>query len=252
MASSSDQRTQDERTFLAAYDPEKFERPSVAVDVALLSVVRGEVKILLVRRSEHPDFGKWALPGGFVGISESLEQAAARVLHEKAHQENVFLEQLYTFGDPARDPRTRVISIVYFALVDQSRFDRETALSRDVAVGRVIVDWEGETGGAASVVDGDGAPFDLAFDHAEIIGTCVKRLRGKLNYTPIGFELLPRRFTLRRLQTVHEAILGRTLNKDSFRRRMLATGLLEPTGDREAEVGHRPAELYRFTSPIER
>lgn len=248
MITSNDQHPRDEKAFLESYDPAAFDHPSVAVDVALLSVVAGSLKILLVRRADHPDLGKWALPGGFVGFMEPLEDAAARILRDKARQDHVFLEQLYTFGDPTRDPRTRVISVAYFALVDQSRFDRVASVADGVAVGRVHVDWSGETGGAASTLDESGEEYDLAFDHANIIGVCVKRLRGKLNYTPIGFELLPARFTLRRLQTVHEAILGKSVNKDSFRRRMLATGLLEPTGDREDEVGHRPAELYRFTS----
>ena len=109
------------------------------------------------------------------------------------------------------------------------------------------VPWEGETGGPVEVLDQDRSrSVAIAFDHAEIIGTAVKRIRGKLNYVPIGFQLLPETFTLRRLQTVHETVMGELTNKDSFRRRMLASGQLKATGRHEREVGHRPAELYRF------
>ena len=108
------------------------------------------------------------------------------------------------------------------------------------------VPWQGETGGPVQVLHDDGSPVELAFDHDDILGMAVKRIRGKLDYTPIGFQLLPDTFTLRELQRVHETVLGTTLNKDSFRRRMLASGQLEATGEREQEVGHRPAELYRF------
>lgn len=241
----------DERAFLERYDVSQFDRPSVAVDVALLSVIRGQLRVLLIRREEHPDRGKWALPGGFVGMSESLDAAAERVIRTKAGLRDVFIEQLYTFGSPGRDPRTRVISVAYYALVDAARVDGGAGGgSVDEGAGRVWarihVPWSGETGGAVEV-SGKTGRLPLAFDHDLILGTAVKRLRGKLNYTPIGFQLLPPEFTLRRLRQVHESILGKKLNKDAFRRRMLATGHLEATGEREGEVGHRPAELYRFT-----
>ncbi len=237
-------RPQDEEAFLEAYDPREFERPSVAVDVALLSVREGRLCVPLVQRSEHPEQGKWALPGGFVGIDESLDAAAARVLESKAGQTGVYVEQLYSFGDPDRDPRTRVISVAYYALVDSANL-RDLG-ARDARLGNIEVPWGGETGGPVGVYDAAGNQMQLAFDHADILGMAVKRLRGKLNYTPIGFSFLPETFALRRLQDVHETILGALTNKDSFRRRMLASGQLEATGERESEVGHRPAELYRF------
>ena len=199
-----------------------------------------------MRRPEHPGKGKWALPGGFVGIDEGLEAAAARVLARKTGLEAVFVEQLYTFGDPGRDPRTRVISVAYYALVDFARFAEAARRSDGLAVGRISVPWEGETGGPVELTDGAGEPLPLAFDHGEILGTAVKRLRGKLDYSPVGFQLLPASFTLLELQRVHETVLARPLNKDSFRRRMLASGQLEATGERQAEVDHRPAERYRF------
>lgn len=236
----------DEAEFLASYDPSVFERPSVAVDVVLISTVDQRVVTLVLRRTEHPHRGRFALPGGFVNMKESLEAAARRVLKTKAGLERVFLEQLYTFGDPDRDPRTRVISVAYYALVDAARFDDCQRAHPEAQVARVVVPWEGETGGPVSLEDAAGAPLELAFDHADVLGTAMKRLRGKLDYSPIGFQLLPETFTLLDLMTVHETLLGRPLNKDSFRRRMLASGLLEATGEKQQDVGHRPAELYRF------
>lgn len=236
----------EEATFLEGYDPGRFERPSVAVDVALVSAAEGALHTLVVRRTEHPGKGRWALPGGFVGIREGLDAAAARVLAAKSGLDGLFVEQLYTFGAPDRDPRTRVISVAYYALVDFARFARATQASSAVAVGRMAVPWEGETGGPLELTSVAGAPLPLAFDHADILGMAVKRLRGKLDYTPVGFQLLPPSFTLLELQRVHETVLGRPLNKDSFRRRMLASGLLEATGERQEDVDHRPAERYRF------
>jgi len=235
----------EERDFLAAYDADAFDRPSLAVDVAILTVVGEGLEAALIKRTEHPHKGRWALPGGFVRMDESLDRAANRVLSGKAGLSDVYLEQLYTFGDPDRDSRTRVISVGYYALVDQARVG--STEDAKLTFGRISVPWEGEAGGPIDVHDRDGRKMSLAFDHAEILGMAVKRIRGKLDYTPIGFQLLPAKFTLRRLQSVHETILGRTLNKDSFRRRMLASGQLKATGEREIEVGHRPAELYRFT-----
>lgn len=235
-----------EAAFLEAYDPSRFERLSVAVDVALVSAAEGALHTLVVRRAEHPHKGRWALPGGFVGIREPLEAAAARVLAAKSGLGGLSVEQLYTFGDPGRDPRTRVVSVAYYALVDFGRFRKAAGGSADVATARIAVPWEGETGGPVEIESGAGARLPLAFDHAEILGMAVKRLRGKLDYTPVGFQLLAPAFTLLELQRVHETVLGRPLNKDSFRRRMLASGLLEATGERQEDVDHRPAERYRF------
>jgi hypothetical protein len=241
---------EDDARFLASYDVSAFERPSVAVDVALVTASGGELFTLLVRRRAPPQAGRWALPGTFVGMAESLEGAAARALAAKASLEGVFVEQLYTFGAPGRDPRTRVISVAHYALVDPKRFVEAARDSEAVAMFKIQVPWGGEAGGPVEVVDGGGCGHALAFDHADILGAAVKRLRGKLNYAPVGFELLGGSFTLLELQRVHEAVLGRPLNKDSFRRRMLASGLLEPTGRSETGVGHRPASLYRFCGEV--
>lgn len=235
-----------ERAFLDAYDPGAFERPSVTVDVALLSAFDGALSTLVLERSAHPFKGRFALPGGFVAMDESLDAAADRVLAEKCGLPGVFLEQLYTFGAPDRDPRTRVITVAYYALVDRARFAEAAARADGLAVARLEVPWEGETGGPVELRTDEGKALQLAFDHAEVLGMAVKRLRGKLGYAPIGYQLLARRFTLLELQRVHETILGRPLNKDSFRRRMLASGDLEATGESQKDVDHRPAELYRF------
>ncbi len=235
----------EEARFLASYDPNDYERLSVAVDVALVSALDGGLSTLLSRRHEHPHRDRWALPGGFVRPDESLEHAAARVLLEKGGLSGVFLEQLYTFGDPRRDPRTRVISVAYYALVEKQRFE-EVHSRGDVVAASLRVPWGGEIGGRVDALDAHGRAVPLAFDHGEILGLAVKRLRGKLSYAPIGFELLGETFTLLELQRVHEAVLGRRLNKDSFRRRMLSSGLLRATGRSQTGVDHRPAELYRF------
>lgn len=242
-------RAQDasEATFLATYDPSVYERPSVAVDVAVVSVMQGALQTLLVQRTEHPYKGKWALPGGFPQLDESLDDAAARVLDTKAHLRGLYLEQLYTFGDVKRDPRTRVISVAYYALVNSARFDKaRNSGHADTVIATVQVPWQGEVGGAVQLLNPDGNVLPMAFDHDDILGLAVKRMRGKLDYAPIGFELLSETFTLLELQKVHESILGRPQNKDSFRRRMLSTGLLQATGKMQSAVEHRPAELYRF------
>lgn len=228
----------EDAAFLASYDASQFERPSVAVDVVLITLLEDRLAALLIERDAPPFRGRLSLPGTFVRMDESLEAAAARVLAEKANLRRVFVEQLYTFGSPARDPRTRVLSVAYVALISPDLCDLERFYPLDVP-------WEGETGGPVSVLDGDRTRA-LAFDHDDILGMAIKRLRGKLDYTPIGFQLLPTEFTLLMLQRLHETVLARPVNKDSFRRRMLASGDLESTGTRETDTAHRPAELYRF------
>jgi 8-oxo-dGTP diphosphatase len=224
---------------------ERYPRPSVAVDVVALTVEAGELRVALYKRADPPERGHYALPGGFMHIDESLEEAANRVMAAKVGLAGIFLEQLYSFGDLRRDPRGRVITVSYYALVDAKRFRARRAPTAVSA--RVWVPWAGETGGPVEVVDDAGHALPLFLDHADILGLAVKRLRGKLDYSPVGFQLLPTEFTLRQLQEIHEAVRGEPVNKDSFRRRMLASGLIEATGAHEREVVHRPAELYRFT-----
>lgn len=213
----------------ANYDPQAYERPSVTVDVVIFSLVDDDLQVLLVKRKHSPFAGKWALPGGFVHIDESLEEAAARELAEETGVTNVYMEQLYTFGDPDRDPRTRVITIVYFALVPYDTVQHRPG---------------GDTAETAwfSMFD---LP-DLAFDHAEILEYALTRLRYKLEYTAVGFELLPDVFTLTELQRAYETILGEKLDKRNFRRKILSAAVLEETGDKKTDGEGRPAKLYRY------
>ena len=250
MPRKTPQPPQTEHEFLQQYDANAFERPSVTVDVVMLTVRDRKLEVLLVNRNEHPFMGAWSLPGGFVSMKESLEAAATRVLETKTGLKHVYLEQLYTFGQPGRDPRTRVISVSHVALIAAERIEKLTELETNdtVVLGEICVPWEGEMGGPVNVRL-EGKNVKLAFDHHDIIGMAVKRLRGKLDYTPVGFQLLPERFTLRALQDIHETILGHTVNKDSFRRRMQLSGQLSATGDREEGTDYRPAEYYIFNTP---
>lgn len=220
---------------LRQQDAGKYEHPSVTVDVIMMSLRQRDLQVLLIKRRSWPFEGMWAIPGGFVPINESLEEAAKRELQEKTGVQDVYLEQLYTFGDIDRDPRTRVITVVYFALIDAERLQvRATSDGPDV--------------GWFSVYD---LP-PLAFDHMKILDYALSRLRGKLNYTTIAFNLLPEQFTLRELQRVYEIILHKRLDKRNFRKKILATGILEDTGEKKMEGTHRPARLYRFNPAAER
>lgn len=229
-----------DETFLNDYDPTAYDRPSVTVDLVLLGMHLGRLSALLVRRDQPPQAERWALPGGFVAIDESLDAAAARLLREKAGLDDAHLEQLYSFGAVDRDPRMRVITIAYLALL------REEQMTMAAPAGRVTVAaLEGET---IAAVGGDGRALPLAFDHQDILTLARDRLRGKIDYSDIAFALLPERFTLRSLQDVHEAVLGGPLNKPAFRRRMLDRGWLVATGMREEDASHRPAELFRLAN----
>jgi 8-oxo-dGTP diphosphatase len=236
-----------EAEFLQAYDPTVYPRPSVAVDLVLMTVRDGGLAVLLQQRREYPCKGDWALPGGFVGIDEDLDTAAMRVMDSKAGLSEGWLEQLYTFGTPARDPRMRIITIAYFALLPTSKLAAALAGRPDLVLAPLDVPWAGEQGGPVAARAADASHLTLAFDHAQILGHAVKRLRGKLDYSRIAFALLPEHFTLLNLQDVHEAILGISFNKPAFRRRMLDKGWIEGTGTRESGTSYRPAELYCLT-----
>jgi 8-oxo-dGTP diphosphatase len=211
------------------YTPANAERPAVTVDVVIFSLRDGDLKVLLIRRAAPPFKGKWAIPGGYVHPDEALDEAAQRELEEETGLPDVYLEQLYTFGAPKRDPRGRVITVAYFALVS----DDVTVRAGDDAAEAA---WH-------SVYD---LP-DLAFDHAEILSYALQRLRYKLEYTAVGFELLPNEFTLTELQTAYEIVLGEKLDKRNFRRRILEAGILAETSKyREGEGQGRPAQLYRY------
>lgn len=211
------------------YDPSTYERPSVTVDVVILTVRERRLEVLLVRRRHWPFEGMWAIPGGFVEPNESLEDSARRELQEETGVRDVYLEQLYTFGDPGRDPRTRVITVVYYALL---RADQLHLLAGDDAANaRWFPAYEHPS---------------LAFDHDMILAYTRQRLKSKLEYTTIGFQLLAPSFTLSELQEVYEAILNRPLDKRNFRKKVLSTGILEQIPETRKAGQHRPAALYRF------
>jgi 8-oxo-dGTP diphosphatase len=210
------------------YDVTRYERPSVTVDVVIFSVVGGGLKVLLIKRKKWPFEGMWAIPGGFVDMDESLEGAAARELYEETGVEGVYLEQFYTFGQPDRDPRTRVISVAYLALVDAGQLHPRAA--DDAA----DVGW-------FSVHD----PPSLAFDHVDILKRALQRLRRKLESTALGSLFMPEEFTLSELRRAYERILNEKLDGRLFRRRILAADILEETGTRRGG-GRRAARLYRF------
>jgi len=217
---------------MKAYDASAFEKPSVTVDLVIFTVTDGELKALLIKRGQEPFAGKWALPGGFVRMDESLEDAARRELEEETGIDGgMYLEQLYTFGDPKRDPRTRVITVAYFALADPSTVNARVTGHEQIT----DVKW----------FPAHSLPPELAFDHRKIIDYAVKRLKNKLEYTAVGFELLPTLFTLTELQRLYEAILREKLDKRNFRKKVEAMGILEKTSRMKKGV-HRPARLYRF------
>jgi 8-oxo-dGTP diphosphatase len=207
-----------------------YPRPMVTVDTVIFTVLDNDLKVLLVKRRYEPFQDQWAIPGGFVGMDESLEDAARRELYEETNVQDLYLEQLYTFGAPERDPRGRVISVSYFALISAEH--RQLAARTDSAE----VGWY-------SVYK---LP-KLAFDHAEIIDYALQRLRYKLDYTSVGFQLLPKKFTLTELQRIYEIILQKKLDKRNFRKKVLSLGLLEPLEETKMEGPHRPAKLYAFS-----
>jgi 8-oxo-dGTP diphosphatase len=201
------------------------------VDVVLFTFIEGELRGLLIRRNREPFRGRWALPGGFVEASERLEDAAARELFEETGLQDIYLEQLYTFGDPGRDPRGWTISVAYFAIVGADMMQQVHA---------------GDDAGDAGWFDVYRLP-PLAFDHGRIVRYALQRLRYKLEYTALGFLLLPEAFTLSQLQNVYEVVLQEKLDKRNFRKKILSMDIIEATGEfRHGD--HRPARLYRFTA----
>jgi 8-oxo-dGTP diphosphatase len=207
----------------------EYPRGALTVDCVVFGFDGGELKILLIQRGIEPFKGEWALPGGFVDPGETLDEAALRELKEETGLENVFLEQLYTFGAVMRDPRERVVSVAYVALVQPD--DHTTQAQTDADDAR----W----------FHTSDIP-ELAFDHSEILTMGISRLRGKLRYEPIGFELLPEKFTLPQLQKLYESVLGNELDKRNFRKKVLSFDLLIPLDEKLREGPHRPAQLYRF------
>ncbi|MEA4963972.1 hypothetical protein SDC9_111475 [bioreactor metagenome] len=281
-----------EEQFLATYDASKYERPSVTVDMLIFTVTDEEKKnyrklpekvlrLLMIKRGDHPYIGQWALPGGFVKMGESLDEAAIRELKEETNIDDIYMEQLYTWGDAARDPRTRVISTSYMSLADSSTLEIRASddaddakwftvscklyqeqktvtekgyilqrlfklsLSSDEdslsAILKIIKTVEGKvTRVEREVVESNG----IAFDHAKIIEYGIERLRSKIEYTDIAFNLMPELFTLTELQKVYEVILDAELLKANFRRKV-AEMVIE-TNEYTKDAGHRPSKLFRF------
>ena len=281
-----------EEQFLATYDASRFERPSVTVDMLIFTVTDEEKKnyrklpekvlrLLMIKRGDHPYIGQWALPGGFVQMDESLDEAALRELKEETNIDKIYMEQLYTWGDVNRDPRTRVISTSYMSLVDSSALsikasdDADDAkwftvscrlyqehktvndkgyvlqrlfklsLSNDEndlsAIVKIIKTVEGKvTKVEREVVESNG----IAFDHAKVIEYAIERLRSKIEYTDIAFNLMPELFTLTQLQQVYEVILDTELLKANFRRK--TADMVIETNKYTKDAGHRPSKLFKF------
>lgn len=204
-------------------------RPSLTADCVIFGFDGGELKLLLIEREKEPFKNRWALPGGFVFMDETTEECAKRILLEKTGIKNVFIEQLYTFSDVNRDPRERIISVSYFALVNKHQY--ELIAGRDT----VKAEW----------FELSKLP-KLAFDHTKIVKTAIQRLKGKVSYQPIGFELLSEKFTLTQLQALYESILEEAIDKRNFRKKILGMGFLKALEEKEKNVAHKAARYYTF------
>lgn len=225
----------DEAQFLAAYKEHEYPKPSVALDLCVFTVSDGDLKVLLIERKGHPFKGCWAFPGGFLDIEkgETLQEGAERELIEETALDYLYCEQLYTFGGPDRDPRGYVVSVAWLALVPDGK-QAQTKAGDDAARAKWMSIYH---------------PLpQLAFDHEDIFNLALQRLRGKIDYTSIAFELLPPTFTIDELRSVHKAIKGETYEVHRFRRkvkRMLEDGVMEEAPGQRT-TGGRPAKVYRF------
>ena len=206
----------------------EYPRPALTVDIVVFALAE-ELQVMLIERELPPFDGAWALPGGFVHMDETLEAAARRELREETGLRKVFLEQLYTFDAVDRDPRERIVSVAYYALVNQA--GHKVQASTDAR--------------QAKWFPAKRLP-KLAFDHDLIFSTALSRLQGKVRYQPIGFELLPQKFPLRELQKLYELILDRPLDKRNFRKKILSMDILVALDVMEDAVAHRAARLYTF------
>ncbi|MCX7710725.1 MAG: NUDIX hydrolase [Clostridia bacterium] len=282
--------TEDE--FLQEYDASIYERPSVTVDMLIFTVMNEKkenyrklseksLKLLLIKRGDHPYMGQWALPGGFVSVKESIDEAALRELKTETNIDSIYMEQLYTWGEVNRDPRTRIISCSYMALVDSAALDIKAGddaaeafwfdlkykvvqekksilengfiseklvllnLSNEIETLNATVKVEETVEGRTrrierDVVDSKG----IAFDHPKMIEYAIERLKNKIEYTDIAFNLMPELFTLSELQQVYEVILDRELLAAAFRRKV--ADMVIETNQFTKDAGHRPSKLYRF------
>ena len=207
----------------------KYPHPAVTVDCVIFGLDEGDLKVLLIERDLEPFKGSWALPGGFVRMDEDLEEAARRELEEETGLRKLYIEQLGAFGAPGRDPRERVVTVAYWAIVNL--YEHRVQAATDAR--------------SAAWFPVDELPT-LAFDHFSIFESARERLLGKVRREPIGFEFLPRKFSLTQLQRLYETVLGEAMDKRNFRKKILATGVLEELEEFEVDVAHRAARLYRF------
>lgn len=210
----------------------EYPHPAVTTDVVIFTVRDKQLKLLLIMRGGEPYKGKWALPGGFVQLDEDLEAGARRELAEETGISGVYLEQLYTFGAVNRDPRERVITVAYYALIPSDEVVLQAATDAE-AVGWFSMDELPE----------------LAFDHQQIVDMAHQRLVAKLDYSTIAFQFMPKEFTLSELQAVYEIILRDVMDRRNFRKWILALEQIEETGEERREGAHRPAKLYRVINP---
>ena len=264
-----------EEEFLKDYDPNKFDRLSLTTDILIFSVSDGVQEnyrklnrkyfsVLLVKRDNYPFKDKWCLPGGFVKIDEDIEDAAKRILKEEANISDIYIEQLYTYGNPKRDPRTRVISTSYMALIDKNKLKYDISKNASwfnvmVLEDEKFIDVTLDNGNETikykikktlkekttdrfkyEVVQND----KLAFDHALVITSGISRLKNKIEYTDIVFNMMPEYFTLGELQQVYEVILGKKLLDPAFRR--IIAKKVEKTNKMKTGEGHRPSALFRY------
>ncbi|HKQ73516.1 MAG TPA: NUDIX domain-containing protein [Blastocatellia bacterium] len=209
----------------------EYEKPGLTVDCVIFGLDLDEesLKVMLIERDLEPFAGVWAIPGGFVRPGETLMAAATRELEEETGIKDVFLEQLFTFGDPDRDPRGWVVSVAYYALVSPEKHRIQATTDARQA------QWFPVT-----------SLPSLAFDHDKILTIALQRIRGKLTYAPIGFELLPQKFTIKQLQKLYEIVLGRELDNRNFRKKIFAMDVLRELGEIQKGVAHRAARLYKF------
>jgi len=210
----------------------RYPHPAVTTDIVIFTIRQDELKVLLIKRALPPHKNQWALPGGFIKMEENLEEGARRELKEETGVTGVYLEQLYTFGQPDRDPRERVITVAYYALVPSDELEPKAATDAEG------VSWFGLK-----------ELPDLAFDHKEILKMAHERLIAKLDYSTIAFQFMPTQFTLSELQQVYEVILGEPIDKRNFRKRILSLNLIKDTGKERKAGAQRPAKLYRVKNP---
>jgi len=208
----------------------KYPHPAITTDIVVFAIIDETLKLLLIKRGQDPYKDTWAIPGGFLEPGEELHQCAQRELQEETGLEGVYLEQLYTFGAPERDPRERVVSVVYFALMPAAGNTPQAA--SDAA----SVKW----------LSMDNLP-PLAFDHNAIVAMAHQRLLSKLNYSSIAFQFLPDTFTLSEVQKVYEIVRNEKLDKRNFRKQITHMGMIKETGNQRRDGNHRPARLYRAT-----